>query len=122
MEKEKNISGHKTPAIFIRGLFKSFGDLHVLRGIDLDVFQGENVVVLGRSGTGKSVLIKINAIFKMSLLCSSKSIFYDLGLKKFLRAYILTIRTAFFENCVNFGQNLFKKYDYNCLNASFFKY
>ena len=36
--------------------------------------------------------------------------------------YISTIRTAFFENCVNFGQNLFKKYYYNCLNASFFKY
>jgi phospholipid/cholesterol/gamma-HCH transport system ATP-binding protein len=33
----------------------------VLRGIDLDIFQGENVVVLGRSGTGKSVLIKIIA-------------------------------------------------------------
>jgi phospholipid/cholesterol/gamma-HCH transport system ATP-binding protein len=31
----------------------------VLRGVDLDVYKGENVVVLGRSGTGKSVLIKI---------------------------------------------------------------
>jgi phospholipid/cholesterol/gamma-HCH transport system ATP-binding protein len=30
----------------------------VLRGIDLDLYQGENLVVLGRSGTGKSVLIK----------------------------------------------------------------
>src|SRR5438128_7662879 len=47
--------------ISIRGLYKSFGDNHVLRGIDLDVFKGENVVVLGRSGTGKSVLIKIIA-------------------------------------------------------------
>jgi phospholipid/cholesterol/gamma-HCH transport system ATP-binding protein len=45
--------------ISIRGLYKSFGDLQVLRGIDLDVFKGENVAVLGRSGTGKSVLIKI---------------------------------------------------------------
>lgn len=45
--------------IHIRGLYKSFGDLHVLQGVDLDVFRGENVVVLGRSGTGKSVLIKI---------------------------------------------------------------
>jgi phospholipid/cholesterol/gamma-HCH transport system ATP-binding protein len=33
----------------------------VLRGISLDLFQGENIVVLGRSGTGKSVLIKIIA-------------------------------------------------------------
>ena len=47
------------PIISIHGLRKSFGDLHVLRGIDLEVQQGENVVVLGRSGTGKSVLIKI---------------------------------------------------------------
>lgn len=47
------------PIISIHGLRKSFGDLHVLRGINLDVQQGENVVVLGRSGTGKSVLIKI---------------------------------------------------------------
>jgi phospholipid/cholesterol/gamma-HCH transport system ATP-binding protein len=47
--------------ISIRGLYKSFGELQVLRGIDLDVFKGENVVVLGRSGTGKSVLIKILA-------------------------------------------------------------
>lgn len=45
--------------ISIRGLVKSFGDLHVLRNVDLDVYQGENLVVLGRSGTGKSVLIKI---------------------------------------------------------------
>lgn len=45
--------------ISIQGLYKSFGDLHVLRGIDLEVFKGENVVVLGRSGSGKSVLIKI---------------------------------------------------------------
>lgn len=45
--------------ITIRGLRKSFGDLHVLRGVDLDVYRSENVVVLGRSGTGKSVLIKI---------------------------------------------------------------
>lgn len=47
--------------IEIRNLYKSFGDNHVLRGIDLDLFRGENLVVLGRSGTGKSVLIKIIA-------------------------------------------------------------
>lgn len=45
--------------ISINGLYKSFDDLKVLRGIDLDVCKGENVVVLGRSGSGKSVLIKI---------------------------------------------------------------
>jgi phospholipid/cholesterol/gamma-HCH transport system ATP-binding protein len=45
--------------IAIRGLYKSFGDLHVLKEVNLEVGRGENVVVLGRSGTGKSVLIKI---------------------------------------------------------------
>ena len=47
--------------ISIKDLEKSFGKLDVLTGIDLDVHKGENVVVLGRSGSGKSVLIKIIA-------------------------------------------------------------
>lgn len=45
--------------IAIRGLIKAFDDNVILRGVDLDLYQGENLVVLGRSGTGKSVLIKI---------------------------------------------------------------
>jgi phospholipid/cholesterol/gamma-HCH transport system ATP-binding protein len=47
--------------VSIRDLEKSFGKNHVLQGINLDIYQGENLVVLGRSGTGKSVLIKILA-------------------------------------------------------------
>ncbi|MFT3678850.1 MAG: ATP-binding cassette domain-containing protein [Ferruginibacter sp.] len=49
----------KEIVIDIKGLYKSFGTNHVLKGVDLQVARGENVVVLGRSGTGKSVLIKI---------------------------------------------------------------
>jgi len=45
--------------ISIKGLYKSFGESDVLKDINLDVFKGENIVVLGRSGAGKSVLIKI---------------------------------------------------------------
>jgi len=45
--------------ITVRDVSKSFGDLDVLRGVDLNLFKGENLVVLGRSGTGKSVLIKL---------------------------------------------------------------
>jgi phospholipid/cholesterol/gamma-HCH transport system ATP-binding protein len=45
--------------ISIKGLFKSFGELQVLKGIDFNLSKGENVAVLGKSGTGKSVLIKI---------------------------------------------------------------
>jgi phospholipid/cholesterol/gamma-HCH transport system ATP-binding protein len=47
--------------ISLRNVHKSFGKLAVLKGVDLDVCKGENVVVLGRSGSGKSVLIKIIA-------------------------------------------------------------
>lgn len=50
--------GAMDPVIRIRGLSKSFGNNHVLQGFDLDVRRGENVMVLGKSGSGKSVLIK----------------------------------------------------------------
>jgi phospholipid/cholesterol/gamma-HCH transport system ATP-binding protein len=42
----------------IRDLRKSFGDRDVLKGVNLDLYKTENLVILGRSGTGKSVLIK----------------------------------------------------------------
>jgi phospholipid/cholesterol/gamma-HCH transport system ATP-binding protein len=42
----------------IRDLRKSFGDNEVLKGVNLDLYKTENLVILGRSGTGKSVLIK----------------------------------------------------------------
>jgi phospholipid/cholesterol/gamma-HCH transport system ATP-binding protein len=45
--------------IEIKGLYKSFGSYHVLKGVDLHLNKRENLVVLGKSGTGKSVLIKI---------------------------------------------------------------
>src|SRR5512134_2486122 len=44
--------------ISIRGLSKRFGKKVVLDGLDLDVAKGKNTVVIGGSGTGKSVLIK----------------------------------------------------------------
>jgi phospholipid/cholesterol/gamma-HCH transport system ATP-binding protein len=44
--------------IKIKGLKKSFGDKHVLNGIDLTLKKGENLVILGKSGSGKSVMIK----------------------------------------------------------------
>lgn len=47
------------PVISIKDLKKSFGTLNVLNGINLDVAKGENLAILGRSGSGKSVLIKI---------------------------------------------------------------
>lgn len=47
-----------TPKIRIRNLCKSFGPKQVLKNVNLDVMPGESVVVLGGSGTGKSVLLK----------------------------------------------------------------
>ncbi|MFT3948323.1 MAG: ATP-binding cassette domain-containing protein [Agriterribacter sp.] len=58
-KKRYNNTEDQHADIVIRDLHKSFGTNTVLRGVDLDVYKGENVVVLGRSGTGKSVLIKI---------------------------------------------------------------
>ncbi len=47
-----------TSKISLRGVTKAFGAKQVLRGIDLDVAVGESMVVIGGSGTGKSVLLK----------------------------------------------------------------
>lgn len=47
-----------SPKIRIRGLSKAFGAKQVLAGLDLDVGDGESLVVIGGSGTGKSVLLK----------------------------------------------------------------
>lgn len=46
------------PVIVINDLKKSFGEQEVLKGISLRLMKGENLVVLGKSGSGKSVLIK----------------------------------------------------------------
>ena len=47
-----------TPMVAVRGVHKFFGDLHVLRGIDLDIAAGEVCVILGPSGSGKSTLLR----------------------------------------------------------------
>ncbi|RVU01293.1 ATP-binding cassette domain-containing protein [Mucilaginibacter limnophilus] len=65
MEKETAQKYHRESdtmedevVIHIKGLKKSFGNKEVLKNINLDVKKGENVVVLGRSGQGKSVTIQ----------------------------------------------------------------
>nr|WP_294544715.1 ATP-binding cassette domain-containing protein [uncultured Rhodopila sp.] len=49
---------NETPKIRIRGLCKRFGSKQVLDGVDLDVMPGTSMVVIGGSGSGKSVLLK----------------------------------------------------------------
>lgn len=48
----------ETVVLEIRDLHKSFGDNHVLNGFNLKLYQGENLVIMGKSGSGKSVMIK----------------------------------------------------------------
>ncbi len=47
-----------TPKFTLKNLHKTFGRKHVLQGVDLEVFPGESLVIIGGSGTGKSVLLK----------------------------------------------------------------
>jgi len=47
--------------LMVRGVWKAYGRLHVLRGADLDVRRGEAVAIVGENGSGKSTLLKILA-------------------------------------------------------------
>ncbi|WP_025898539.1 ABC transporter ATP-binding protein [Sneathiella glossodoripedis] len=48
----------KPPKISLKNVHKSFGKKHVLNGLSLDIMEGESLVVIGGSGTGKSVMLK----------------------------------------------------------------
>jgi len=58
IEAEGYAEDPKAPIVCIKGLKKSFKEHDVLRGVTLHVNKGENLVILGKSGSGKSVLIK----------------------------------------------------------------
>src|ERR1039458_8528697 len=49
----------KTPIVEVDNVFKAFGPQHVLNGVSLNVSPGETMAVLGRSGSGKSVLLRL---------------------------------------------------------------
>ncbi|MCX4091730.1 ABC transporter ATP-binding protein [Nocardia sp. alder85J] len=53
------MSGRDAPAIEVRGLEKSFGDLHVLRGVDFEVAAGGIFALLGSNGAGKTTVVRI---------------------------------------------------------------
>jgi phospholipid/cholesterol/gamma-HCH transport system ATP-binding protein len=57
--REPMETNKSAPPIWVKALRKSFGRQKVLNGIDLEVAPGETLSVLGQSGTGKSVLLKI---------------------------------------------------------------
>ena len=58
MEKNTNIAPAEDPVIIISDLYKSFGENKVLKGFNLTLKRGKSRVVLGQSGSGKSILIK----------------------------------------------------------------
>jgi phospholipid/cholesterol/gamma-HCH transport system ATP-binding protein len=63
MEQEKRstkeeLKAERKPVLEIKNLNKKFGDNQVLNGFNLELFEGENLVVMGKSGSGKSVMIK----------------------------------------------------------------
>lgn len=98
------------PVITIRGLYKSFDDLQVLNGIDFTLYKGENVAILGKSGTGKSVLIKII----VGLLKPDKGEVFALGKQvdklnqKELDALRLRIGFSFQSSALYDGMNVYQ--------------
>ncbi|MEL6182190.1 MAG: ATP-binding cassette domain-containing protein, partial [Myxococcota bacterium] len=47
------------PIIVLRDVWKSFGDKHILKGLNIEAHAGATTVIMGESGSGKSVLLKL---------------------------------------------------------------
>jgi ABC-type sugar transport system ATPase subunit len=56
--KPRLVSSESSPMIAVRALAKKIGQQEILRGVDLEVATGETLAIIGRSGGGKSVLLK----------------------------------------------------------------
>ena len=72
------------PIVKIRGLGKSFGDLKVLDGVDLDVHRGTVVSIIGPSGSGKTTLLRCINILEV----------YDEGIHSFRRVASSDLRNV----------------------------
>jgi D-xylose transport system ATP-binding protein len=57
-DTERPLAATGTPLLSLRGIEKSFGAVHVLRGVDFDIFPGQVTALVGDNGAGKSTLIK----------------------------------------------------------------
>jgi len=111
MEKTTKHSINKNQSVIsIKGLHKSFANLDVLKGINLDLYKGENIAVLGKSGSGKSVLIKI----LVGLLKPDKGTVFVLGKQvdklstKALNALRLHIGFSFQNSALYDSMNVFQ--------------
>src|SRR5437867_12096398 len=56
--RSRLVPGNSSPMIAVRSLAKKIGEQEILRGVDLEIPNGDTVAIIGRSGGGKSVLLK----------------------------------------------------------------
>ena len=77
--------------IELSNLYKSFGTNHVLRGFNLKLYEGENLVVIGKSGSGKSVMIK--CLIGLIPVDSGRLILFDKDMSDLKTADLNEIRT-----------------------------
>ncbi|MFM2294037.1 MAG: Sulfate/thiosulfate import ATP-binding protein CysA [Verrucomicrobiota bacterium] len=95
-------------ALSVRGLRKSFGAQEVLKGIDLDVRPGEIFVIMGRSGSGKTVLLKhligLEHADAGQVLVNDHSITSPEVLEKFRMAMVF--QSGALLNSLNVGENV----------------
>ncbi|MDJ0959058.1 MAG: amino acid ABC transporter ATP-binding protein [Acidimicrobiia bacterium] len=66
--------GTTEPVVRLRQIHKSFGSNHVLKGVDLDVAQGQHIVIFGPSGSGKSTLLRVMNLLEKP---QSGSVWFD---------------------------------------------
>lgn len=89
------ISQNNSPLLSVRNLHKRFADNAVLKGIDLDIYKGEVLVILGPSGSGKTTLLRSLNALEMpeegTLSFADKTLSIDYA-KKVSRADILALR------------------------------
>jgi len=53
-----NSKKERKPVLQLKDIKKSFGNNHVLKGFSMELYEGENLVIMGKSGSGKSVMVK----------------------------------------------------------------
>ncbi|MGD9899316.1 MAG: ABC transporter ATP-binding protein [Calditrichaceae bacterium] len=79
--------------IIIRNIVKSFDEKSVLRGVDLDILDGEKLVIIGQSGCGKSVLLKL--ILNLLQPDSGYILVDDIAIKKVGQTDLFSLRKQF---------------------------
>jgi ABC-type iron transport system FetAB ATPase subunit len=59
--QQKSMREPKQPLVQLRGIYKKFGNNVILDGVDIDIYKGEGLGIIGPSGTGKSTVLRIIA-------------------------------------------------------------